>query len=66
MTFIRMGAGFAALFAGSLAIGAAQYQGWLIPEGARDEKSPLSSVAGASARGKAIFAANRVGGFTIR
>ena len=60
MTLIRMGAGSAMLFAGALAIGAAQYQGWLIPDGARDEKSPLSSVAGAAARGKAIFAANCV------
>jgi hypothetical protein len=37
MTFIRIGVGVAALFAGSLALGAAQYQGWLIPDGARDE-----------------------------
>ena len=37
---------------------AAQYQGWLIPPGGRDEKSPLSSVAGAAARGKALYAAN--------
>jgi mono/diheme cytochrome c family protein len=35
---------------------AAQYRGWLIPDGGRDEKSPMSSMAGAAARGKALFA----------
>ena len=47
----------ALLFVGSIA-SAAQYAGWMIAEGARDEKSPLSSVAGAATRGKAVFAAN--------
>jgi mono/diheme cytochrome c family protein len=41
-----------------VATSAAQYQGWLIPPGGRDEKSPLSSSADTIARGKAIFAAN--------
>jgi mono/diheme cytochrome c family protein len=36
----------------------AQYQGWLIPPGGRDEKSPLSSSAAVVARGKTVFAAN--------
>jgi mono/diheme cytochrome c family protein len=49
---------FAALFLGSVLVGAAQYSGWLIPPGGRDEKSPLSSVADAATRGKAIFVAN--------
>ena len=41
-----------------VATSAAQYQGWLIPPGGRDEKSPLSSSADTIARGKAVFAAN--------
>lgn len=45
------------LLAGA-ATSAAQYQGWLIPPGGRDEKSPLSSSVDTIARGKAIFAAN--------
>lgn len=42
----------------SITIGAAQYQGWLIPTGGKDEKSPLASVANAAARGKTLFLAN--------
>ena len=49
---------FTALLLGSGLVGAAQYSGWLIPPGGRDEKSPLSSVADAATRGKAIFVAN--------
>ena len=41
-----------------VATSAAQYQGWLIPPGGSDEKSPLSSSADTIARGKAIFGAN--------
>lgn len=48
------------LVIGTVVGGAAQYQGWLIPPGGRDEKSPLSSVADAATRGKAIFAVNCV------
>src|SRR5258708_20815880 len=47
-----------AIFLGSILSGAAQYSGWLIPPGGRDERSPLSSVADAATRGKAIFVAN--------
>ena len=36
-------------------VGAAQYQGWYIPEGGRDEKSPLASVAGSADKGKALY-----------
>ena len=54
----RVGACIAILVIGSIVGTAAQYQGWLIPTGARDEKSPLASVVGAVARGKAIFNAN--------
>ena len=48
----------AVLVAGSIASVAAQYGGWFIPSGGRDEKSPLSSVPGAVARGKTIFVSN--------
>jgi mono/diheme cytochrome c family protein len=47
-----------ALCLASFAPSAAQYQGWLIPPGGRDEKSPLSPAADTIARGKAIFASN--------
>ena len=40
------------------AIGAAQYPGWLIPEGGKDEKSPLASVPGAAKRGRDLFVSN--------
>ncbi len=49
-----------ALVIGTVVGGAAQYQGWLIPPGGMDEKSPLSSVADAATRGKAIFGVNCV------
>jgi mono/diheme cytochrome c family protein len=50
--------GITALLLASIPIGAAQYPGWLIPSGGRDEKSPLSSVADAATRGKAIYVSN--------
>ena len=48
----------AAFVLGSVLIGAAQYPGWLIPPGGRDEKSPLSSVADAVAKGKTLYVSN--------
>jgi mono/diheme cytochrome c family protein len=54
----RSGAVIVTLFVGTLVGRAAQYPGWLIPDGGRDEKSPMSSVAGAAAQGKALYAAN--------
>jgi mono/diheme cytochrome c family protein len=51
-----VGATVAALFAGPMLGSAAQYQGWLIPDGGRNEKSPMSSVADAATRGKALYA----------
>lgn len=54
----RVGAAVAALLIGSIGSAAAQYQGWLIPPGGRDEKNPLSSSAAVVARGKTVFAAN--------
>ncbi len=35
---------------------AAQYQGWTIPEGGKDEKSPVTNAADAAKKGKALFA----------
>jgi mono/diheme cytochrome c family protein len=58
MTLIRVGAAIGMVFVGSLVVVAAQYQGWLIPEGGRDERSPLASVANAATRGKVIYAAH--------
>ena len=59
-TMRRVGASVVAFFVGTMLTGAAQYQGWPIPEGGRDEKSPMSSVAGAAARGKALYRARPV------
>ena len=36
----------------------AQYQGWLIPPGGRDEKSPLTPTPDVLKRGQALFASN--------
>lgn len=55
---MRKSAIVAAWLVGSIAGGAAQYQGWLIPDGGRDEKSPLAGAADAATRGKAVFVAN--------
>jgi mono/diheme cytochrome c family protein len=46
------------LCAVSAVASAAQYAGWLIPDGARDEKSPVSSVAVAVTRGRTVYASN--------
>lgn len=48
----------AMLLVGSIVTLAAQYPGWLIPPGGRDEKSPLTATPETMARGKTIFAAN--------
>jgi mono/diheme cytochrome c family protein len=49
-----------ALGAASSVGAAAQYSGWLIPPGGKDEKSPMASVAGAAAKGRAVFLAHCV------
>lgn len=55
------GAGFVVAVWVALAAGlSAQYQGWLIPAGGRDEKSPLPSTAEVMGRGRALFASNCV------
>ena len=54
----RAGVCVAVLLVGTVVGAAAQYQGWLIPDGGKDEKSPMASVAGAAARGKALFLSN--------
>jgi mono/diheme cytochrome c family protein len=58
VVFSRTVVAIAVLFLGTITGSAAQYQGWLIPPGGRDEKSPLSSDAATVARGKGVFAAN--------
>lgn len=43
---------------GATLVNAAQYQGWFIPDGGKEETSPLSSVAAAADRGKALYASH--------
>ena len=54
----RVGATVIACLVGTVLTTATQYQGWLIPEGGRDERSPMSSVADAATRGKALYVAH--------
>ncbi|MQA30042.1 MAG: c-type cytochrome [Luteitalea sp.] len=50
---------FTGLFAFTLGTGlSAQYAGWTIPEGGKDEKSPIASPPAVSAKGKALFGTN--------
>ena len=44
-----------ALVLATSASAGAQYQGWLIPPRAKDEKSPFASDADAATRGRAVF-----------
>lgn len=50
-----VGACLITCFIGTVLTSATQYQGWVIPEGGRDEKRPVSVVADAT-RGKALYA----------
>jgi mono/diheme cytochrome c family protein len=43
---------------GFVAGASAQYQGWLIPEGGRDEKSPLKPTDDVIRKGKALYVSN--------
>ena len=54
----RAGVSVIAFFVGTMLMSAAQYPGWLVPKGGREEKSPMSSAAGAAARGKALYASH--------
>lgn len=54
----QAGATIVALFVGTMLASAAQYPGWLVPDGGREEKSPMASVAGAAARGKTLYASH--------
>lgn len=54
----RVSAAAAALTIGLVAGVSAQYQGWTIPDGGKDEKSPVKSAADAAKKGKSIFASN--------
>ncbi len=56
--FRYAGVAFAVSFVVVRTIGAAQYPGWLIPDGGRDEKSPLASVADTAKRGRALYVSN--------
>ena len=40
------------------ALASAQYAGWTIPEGGKDEKSPLKSSGDVLKKGKSLFASN--------
>lgn len=50
-----VGASMCLLFAAGAS---AQYQGWTIPEGGKDEKSPVKNAAEAAQKGKSLYAAN--------
>jgi mono/diheme cytochrome c family protein len=54
----RGAVGSVVLIVASMASASAQYAGWLIPAGGKNEKSPMSSVADAATKGKALFLAN--------
>ncbi len=47
------------MFALSLVV-SAQYSGWTVPAGAKDEKSPLAATPAVIAKGKTLFTANCV------
>jgi mono/diheme cytochrome c family protein len=55
---MALGVALLALKGGLSAAGAAQYPGWLVPPGGKDEKSPVASVANVAAKGKALFLSN--------
>ena len=54
----RVGAVTAALCIGLAAGASAQYAGWTIPDGGKDEKSPVKSAADAAKKGKSLYASN--------
>lgn len=54
----RVGAVTAALCIGLAAGASAQYAGWTIPDGGKDEKSPVKSAADAAKKGKGTYASN--------
>ena len=58
MQRLRMSAVTAVLGLGLAAGVSAQYQGWTIPDGAKDEKSPVKNAADAAKKGKGLFASN--------
>jgi copper transport protein len=50
---------FSVIFVFALGLGtSAQYAGWTIPEGGKDEKSPLKSSPDLVKKGKALFSSN--------
>lgn len=57
MSLLRLGVSLALLLA-CVGEASAQYRGWFIPEGGRDEQSPLAAVPGAAARGRGVYASH--------
>ena len=54
---IRRIAGLAVTLSISMAaVASAQYAGWTIPDGGKDEKSPVKNAAEAANKGKSLFA----------
>ena len=49
---------FVAVALAGAATTSAQFQGWLIPAGGKDEKSPLAGAADAPAKGRTLYTAN--------
>jgi copper transport protein len=58
MRWRQVSATLVAIVAGTILMSAAQYQGWLIPDGGKNEKSPLASVKDAAVRGKVLYASH--------
>ena len=54
----QVGVTIVLVIVGTMLVSAAQYQGWFIPEGGRDEKSPMASMRDAATRGKVLYAAH--------
>lgn len=54
----RIGALALTFSIGLAAAASAQYAGWTIPDGGKDEKSPVKNAADAAKKGKALFASN--------
>ena len=54
----RLSAVAAVLCVGLSAGASAQYAGWTIPEGGKDEKSPVKEAGAAAQKGKSLYASN--------
>lgn len=54
----QVGATIVVVIVGTMLVSGAQYQGWFIPDGGKDEKSPMASMKNAATRGKALYASH--------